>query len=51
MGGRARRPDDAAEREWLREMREAGATWWMEWIPPRDADQMRDAVRRGPIRA
>lgn len=51
MGGRERKPDVAAEREWLAEMKEAGATWWMEWIPPGEPDQMREAVCRGPVRA
>ena len=51
MGGRARKSNEAAERVWLREMAAAGATWWMEWVPPGPADRMRDAVRRGPLRA
>ena len=50
MGGRRRNPDEAAERDWLREMAAAGATWWMDWVPPGPADEMRHAVRRGPLR-
>jgi hypothetical protein len=51
MGGRARKAAEAAELAWLREMEVAGATWWMEWVPPREADEMREAVRRAPLRA
>ena len=50
MGGGRRGPDEAAERVRLREMAAAGATWWMEWMPPRPAGEMREAVRRGPVR-
>ena len=50
MGGRRRGPDEAAEREWLREIKAAGATWWMEWLPPAAAEEMRQSVRRGPLR-
>lgn len=49
MGGRRRKSDEAEEREWIREMEAAGATWWMEWIPPAEADEMRAAVKRGPV--
>ena len=51
MGGRRRQPDEAAERAWLREIEAAGATWWMEWVPPGLAEEMRALVRRGPLRA
>jgi alkanesulfonate monooxygenase SsuD/methylene tetrahydromethanopterin reductase-like flavin-dependent oxidoreductase (luciferase family) len=51
MGGRGRRPDEAAERAWLHEIEAAGATWWMEWVPPGPASEMRETVRRGPLLA
>jgi alkanesulfonate monooxygenase SsuD/methylene tetrahydromethanopterin reductase-like flavin-dependent oxidoreductase (luciferase family) len=50
MGGRARNPDEAAELRWIRMMADAGATWWMEWLPPAPAHTMRSAVGRGPLR-
>jgi alkanesulfonate monooxygenase SsuD/methylene tetrahydromethanopterin reductase-like flavin-dependent oxidoreductase (luciferase family) len=50
MGGRRRNPDEVAEREWLRDIEAAGATWWMEWLPPEPPGDMRAAVRRGPLR-
>jgi alkanesulfonate monooxygenase SsuD/methylene tetrahydromethanopterin reductase-like flavin-dependent oxidoreductase (luciferase family) len=49
MGGRRRKPDEAEELDWIRRMEAAGATWWMEWLPPADAGAMREAVRRGPV--
>ncbi len=29
---------------------EAGATWWMEWVPPGTPDEMRAAVSQAPLR-
>jgi alkanesulfonate monooxygenase SsuD/methylene tetrahydromethanopterin reductase-like flavin-dependent oxidoreductase (luciferase family) len=46
-----RRSDDWEEdREWLRTVAAAGATWHDEWVPPRDRETMRAAVDRGPLR-
>lgn len=50
VGGRERRDDWDAEREWIRSVAEAGATWWMEWVPPADRETMRAGVDRGPLR-
>jgi alkanesulfonate monooxygenase SsuD/methylene tetrahydromethanopterin reductase-like flavin-dependent oxidoreductase (luciferase family) len=47
VGGRQRRDGD---RKWLREIAEAGATWWSEYLPAGDRPAMREAVRRGPLR-
>jgi alkanesulfonate monooxygenase SsuD/methylene tetrahydromethanopterin reductase-like flavin-dependent oxidoreductase (luciferase family) len=49
VGGGRRRDDWEAERAHIRELAEAGATWWMEWVPPTERDAMRDAVERGPL--
>ncbi|MGW3603373.1 LLM class flavin-dependent oxidoreductase [Micromonospora sp. NPDC005161] len=50
IGGRRRRPDERAERAYLGELAEAGATWWLEYVPVGDAVTMRAAVARGPLR-
>lgn len=48
VGGRQRRPGD---RERIRAIADAGATWWTEYVPADDLDTMRAAIRRGPLRA
>jgi hypothetical protein len=50
VGGRRRREDEEAEREWIRGVAEAGATWWCEFVPAAERDAMRTAVERGPLR-
>jgi alkanesulfonate monooxygenase SsuD/methylene tetrahydromethanopterin reductase-like flavin-dependent oxidoreductase (luciferase family) len=50
VGGHSRDSNPEAERDHIRSMAEAGATWWTEWVPPDDATVMRDAVERGPLR-
>ncbi|HET7855011.1 MAG TPA: hypothetical protein VFL41_00995, partial [Gaiellaceae bacterium] len=50
VGGRAREEDWDAERERLRSLEAAGATWWCEYAPPDERDAMRAAVDRGPLR-
>ncbi|MFG3556627.1 LLM class flavin-dependent oxidoreductase [Micromonospora sp. NPDC047557] len=50
IGGRRRRPDERAERSYLRELAAAGATWWLEYVPVGDPAAMRAAVARGPLR-
>jgi alkanesulfonate monooxygenase SsuD/methylene tetrahydromethanopterin reductase-like flavin-dependent oxidoreductase (luciferase family) len=50
VGGWARREDVEEELEHRREVAEAGADWWVEWIEPTDPDTMRGAVARGPLR-
>jgi alkanesulfonate monooxygenase SsuD/methylene tetrahydromethanopterin reductase-like flavin-dependent oxidoreductase (luciferase family) len=49
VGGRGRSKDWDKEREHIRAVAEAGATWWSEWIPPRARKTMRAAVARGPL--
>lgn len=48
LGGRRRRPDWSDR---LPALAEAGATWWLEWIPPGPPAEMRAAVARGPYGA
>jgi len=51
VGGRRRGADEEAERELIGSLAEAGATWWIEYIPP-DAgtfDDVRAHVARGPL--
>lgn len=50
VGGRAREEDWEAERERLRAIASAGATWWAEYVPADGRDAMRSAVDRGPMR-
>jgi alkanesulfonate monooxygenase SsuD/methylene tetrahydromethanopterin reductase-like flavin-dependent oxidoreductase (luciferase family) len=50
VGGRARQDDWEAERERLRAIGSAGATWWAEYVPADSRDAMRSAVERGPLR-
>jgi hypothetical protein len=50
VGGRRRGADLDAERVHLAAVAEAGADWWMEWVPPGDRRTMREAVERGPLR-
>lgn len=50
LGGRARSDDVEADRDWIRGVADAGATWWSEYVPVDDPDAMRAAVERGPLR-
>jgi alkanesulfonate monooxygenase SsuD/methylene tetrahydromethanopterin reductase-like flavin-dependent oxidoreductase (luciferase family) len=50
VGGTARREDWDEEREWIRKVASAGATWWMEWVRPSGRESMRAVVQRGPLR-
>ena len=50
VGGNRRLDDWDAERDRIMAVAEAGADWWMEWIPPSDRSTMRAAVDRGPLR-
>ncbi|MDQ3431682.1 MAG: LLM class flavin-dependent oxidoreductase [Actinomycetota bacterium] len=47
VGGRGRRGGDEV---WLREIAAAGATWWSEYVSVAHPEEMREAVRRGPLR-
>ncbi|HEV2374435.1 MAG TPA: LLM class flavin-dependent oxidoreductase [Streptosporangiaceae bacterium] len=50
LGGRARAEDWDQDREHIRSIADAGATWWSEWVEPGDRQRTIDAVRRGPLR-
>jgi alkanesulfonate monooxygenase SsuD/methylene tetrahydromethanopterin reductase-like flavin-dependent oxidoreductase (luciferase family) len=50
VGGSPRREDWNEEREYIRGLRDAGATWWIEYAPPDGVDVMRTAIARGPLR-
>lgn len=49
IGGRERARDWDAERELISSLQQAGATWWMEWVPAGGYEQMRRAIERGPL--
>ncbi len=50
IGGRERAQDWDAERELIRGLADAGATWWHEWVPAADEATMRRGIARGPLR-
>jgi hypothetical protein len=50
VGGFERGPDWDRERDHIRSLAAAGATWWNEWIPPSDLERTREVVARGPLR-
>jgi alkanesulfonate monooxygenase SsuD/methylene tetrahydromethanopterin reductase-like flavin-dependent oxidoreductase (luciferase family) len=50
-GGQPRRDDWDDEREQIGALADAGADWWVEWVPPGERGEMHAAVRRGPLRA
>ena len=50
VGGQARREDVDEEREQIHAVAQAGADWWVEWVPPGDREEMRRAVAAGPLR-
>jgi alkanesulfonate monooxygenase SsuD/methylene tetrahydromethanopterin reductase-like flavin-dependent oxidoreductase (luciferase family) len=51
VGGSPRRDDWDEERAYIRSLAEAGATWWLEYIPPNvgDLDVARAYIARGPL--
>jgi alkanesulfonate monooxygenase SsuD/methylene tetrahydromethanopterin reductase-like flavin-dependent oxidoreductase (luciferase family) len=50
VGGRERSEDWDRDREHIRAVAAAGATWWCEWVKPGDRQQTYSGVRRGPLR-
>jgi alkanesulfonate monooxygenase SsuD/methylene tetrahydromethanopterin reductase-like flavin-dependent oxidoreductase (luciferase family) len=51
IGGRRRRDDEAAERELIAAIAEAGATWWNEWVSPdTPIERVRELIIGGPLR-
>jgi alkanesulfonate monooxygenase SsuD/methylene tetrahydromethanopterin reductase-like flavin-dependent oxidoreductase (luciferase family) len=50
IGGRERDADEQKERAHIQALAEAGATWWIEWIPPGELAEVQAAIARGPLR-
>jgi alkanesulfonate monooxygenase SsuD/methylene tetrahydromethanopterin reductase-like flavin-dependent oxidoreductase (luciferase family) len=50
LGGASRGDDWDTERATRRALAEAGATWWIEYVPCADLATMREGVARGPLR-
>jgi alkanesulfonate monooxygenase SsuD/methylene tetrahydromethanopterin reductase-like flavin-dependent oxidoreductase (luciferase family) len=52
LGGRHRDEDWAKERALIESLAEAGATWWVEYVPPEvgGPEEIRACVERGPLR-
>jgi alkanesulfonate monooxygenase SsuD/methylene tetrahydromethanopterin reductase-like flavin-dependent oxidoreductase (luciferase family) len=50
VGARPRNVDEEWERAEIRAVADAGATWWLEWVPPAEFDVMLAAIERGPLR-
>jgi alkanesulfonate monooxygenase SsuD/methylene tetrahydromethanopterin reductase-like flavin-dependent oxidoreductase (luciferase family) len=52
VGGRPRGADEAAERARIRSLADAGATWWVEYVPPNAGpfEAVSARVAAGPLR-
>lgn len=50
VGGEERREDWDAERSVIATLAEAGATWWLEWVPAASLEEMSRTVGRAPLR-
>jgi len=51
IGGRRRRDDLAAERQYITSLAEAGVDWWNEWVPPQTpVARVRELIGAGPLR-
>jgi hypothetical protein len=50
LGGRRRDPDWEKERRHIRAVAEAGATWWVEYVPPDKPEAMHASILQGPLR-
>jgi len=52
VGGAPRRADWEEEREYIRQLAQAGATWWLEYLPPETGslDRAIVCIERGPLR-
>ncbi|MDP9225611.1 MAG: LLM class flavin-dependent oxidoreductase [Actinomycetota bacterium] len=50
VGGRRRGDDWQRERDHIAAVEEAGATYWMEWAPPGELEEMRNVSAREPLR-
>ena len=50
VGARVRAADWEEERGIIRAVADAGATWWIEWVPANEPGLMRRAIEQGPLR-
>jgi alkanesulfonate monooxygenase SsuD/methylene tetrahydromethanopterin reductase-like flavin-dependent oxidoreductase (luciferase family) len=50
VGARPRKEDWDEDRDHIRSVRDAGADWWLEFVPPAEREAMRAAIGRGPLR-
>lgn len=52
LGGRQRDANWEKERALIKSLAEAGATWWVEYMPPEigGIDEVRQAIKQGPLR-
>jgi len=51
IGGRERIADTEARQHLVADLEDAGATWWMEWVPDAPREVMEAAITRGPLPA
>lgn len=51
VGGWPRRADWDEERDTIRALAVAGATWWIEWLAPADEEALRALASREPLRS
>ena len=49
IGGHARTGNYQRDRETMQSLAEAGVTWWNEFLPRRDSDQVKELIAQGPI--
>jgi alkanesulfonate monooxygenase SsuD/methylene tetrahydromethanopterin reductase-like flavin-dependent oxidoreductase (luciferase family) len=50
LGGRDRADDWEQDRALIRSLAEVGVTWWVEYVPASELEEMRESVKRGPLR-
>lgn len=50
IGGRERGEDWEQERDHIKQIAAAGATWWREAIPCGELYEMQEQIKRGPLR-
>lgn len=49
LGG-SRSADWEHDRALMKALAKAGVTWWVEYVPTSSAEEMRERVKRGPLR-
>jgi hypothetical protein len=50
VGARVRQDDWERERAEIQAVADAGATWWIEWVPANEPAAMLRAIENGPLR-